>query len=121
MIERDEEIISSLEELDSTFSQINKVLQQIRGKVELIGSKNRALVEDCAIWRNFFGVEMLENRGTAIPEGGVVDAQADVQSVAETQSTIRPSSPINPFNKNTDPAQYHGDETSRFLETRIRG
>lgn len=94
MIEKDEEIINSLEELDSTFSQINKVLRMLRTKVEAMEATNKSLIKGCDTWCNFFGVKRSH-------EQGIVNDQhvQDAHNSFETQSVLKPSSPVNPFHR----------------------
>lgn len=94
MIEKDEEIIKSLEELDSTFSQINRVLKHLREKVEAVEERNRVLIQDCAPLRGFFGLGATRSLG--LGEGLPV---SEAPNTVDTQSFLRPSSPVNPFYK----------------------
>jgi hypothetical protein len=93
MIEKDEEIINSLEELDSTFSQINKVLRLLRCKVEAVEAANKSLIRGCNTWCNFFGIKKAQKDTTA--EHHAQDAHHSF----ETQSVLKPSSPVNPFHR----------------------
>lgn len=88
MIKKDEEIISALEQLDSTYSQINRVLKQIKRKVDEMEESNRALIGDCHPWCRFFGLEGAEAAETA---------ETQEQLATDTQSFLKHSSPVNPF------------------------
>ncbi|KAL0265589.1 UNVERIFIED_CONTAM: hypothetical protein PYX00_011302 [Menopon gallinae] len=88
MIKKDEEIISALEQLDSTFSQINRVLKQIKRKVDVVEESNRALIKDCDPWCRFFGLEKPETADTL---------ETPLQLATDTQSFLKHSSPVNPF------------------------
>ncbi|EJW04803.1 hypothetical protein EDEG_01025 [Edhazardia aedis USNM 41457] len=54
--EEDEIIISNLEEIDMTFSQINRVLKQIEQKFECFKNKSKVLSANFKPWQNFFGI-----------------------------------------------------------------
>lgn len=113
MIKKDEEIISALEQLDSTFSQINRVLKQIKRKVDKMEESNRALIGDCDPWCRFFGLERTEAAETA---------ETPQQLATDTQSFLKHSSPVNPFCKGRGSRADAGAEReSGTLETYADG
>lgn len=113
MIKKDEEIISALEQLDSTFSQINRVLKQIKRKVNEMEESNRALIEDCDPWCRFFGLERTEATETA---------ETPQQLATDTQSFLKHSSPVNPFCKgHSGKADANAERENGASETFIDG
>lgn len=56
-IERDEEVIQILEELDSNFSAIKNTLRDIKMKVGKFSQSNRRLLSDMRPWIKFFEME----------------------------------------------------------------
>ncbi|KAI5168565.1 hypothetical protein PAEPH01_0238 [Pancytospora epiphaga] len=57
-LEREELVIQTLEELDSTFSTIKNNLRVMKTKIGKLSALNRRLVEDFEPWSRFFGVEI---------------------------------------------------------------
>lgn len=56
-LEEDEEIIDNLEEIDQTFSSINRVLKEINGKILQIKECSGKLVAHSRPWLSFFGID----------------------------------------------------------------
>ncbi|KAK1348582.1 hypothetical protein CWI37_1149p0030 [Hamiltosporidium tvaerminnensis] len=52
-----EEIISRLQEIDSTFSMINRNLREINEKLEKIHIKNTKIINYCKPWISFFSTK----------------------------------------------------------------
>lgn len=94
MIEQDEEIIKNLEELDTTFSRINKVLRSLKNKVEAIEETNRAIIRDCSPLREFFALGDAQRLGLEEDAAG-----SEVPNTVDTQSFLKHSSPMNPFRR----------------------
>lgn len=55
-IEVEEQIIDKLEEIDQTFSSINKVLKEINHKIEQLSHTNTKILEHSQPWLNFFNI-----------------------------------------------------------------
>lgn len=61
----DENIILYLEEIDTTFSKINRITRDIKSKLEIINSNNKETVQNLKPWIKFFDLEnkqILENK-----------------------------------------------------------
>jgi hypothetical protein len=104
MIEKYEEIISKLEGIDETFSEINRVLKEIQSKINNVALGNKKVVLDFRPWMEFFSVDK-SIRAEGISELGmggrlpIEDFHNDsiVQASPGTSSVLKVSSPNNPF------------------------
>lgn len=101
MAEVEEETICILEEIDNTFSSINRTLRDIRGFVERIGGKNKKMVQDLSPWIRFFDAGEPDRTNTGQKYHEVERVTFQEIETHETPVTMRFSSPKNPFVDNT--------------------
>jgi hypothetical protein len=97
MIGMEEEVISSIEEIDNSFSSINRTLKEILGTIDGMAKKNKQVTENCAPWLRFFGAstDIAEAKSMGLPVDSGLDAE--VPECVESPLMMRFSSPKNPF------------------------
>lgn len=64
MYDIEEEIIEKLEEIDTTFSKINKVLESIKNKSNNFSIKNKKIIEDLHKYFNLFDIKQRKNKNS---------------------------------------------------------
>lgn len=93
-LEEEEKIIQSLEELDSTFSNIRSTLKSIKTKISRIASGNKRLCDDCSPWMNFFESGGMQNTS---PLSLIHLNSLQFKDVIDSPDIMNVSSPKNPF------------------------
>jgi hypothetical protein len=101
MLGIEEEIINSIEEIDNTFSSINRTLREILAIVDDIGEKDEEIVENCAPWLRLFEVDSGTAEGRDIGSYTEGSAEARHSEYVESSLMMKFSSPRNPFIDNT--------------------
>ncbi|RVD92174.1 hypothetical protein TUBRATIS_13320 [Tubulinosema ratisbonensis] len=96
MIEQDEEIINILEEIDYLFSQINKTLKSLKEKCVYLESNTDIILSNNKPLFNFFTINLPERK---------TEPQI-VSFTEESQSLIKPITPINPFKFNNKTVDF---------------
>lgn len=92
----DETIISLLEEIDSTFSKINRVTREIKTKVEAVQQNNLETVENVRPWLNFFGItettskELVEDHTKWETSDNIAPADSDDTGIFEFDIALLP-------------------------------
>lgn len=107
MLETEEEIVYVLEEIDNTFSSINRTLRSIKGCIEKLWEGNQSIIEDLNPWVKFFEAETDFTEidtsvcGATSSKSAEDFAVQDVSRMQESPLIMRFSSPKNPFVDNT--------------------
>ncbi|KAM0671703.1 hypothetical protein CWI42_120260 [Ordospora colligata] len=102
MIEEEEEIIHIMEEIDCTFSSINRTLRKMKEVVERIEKENKLIINNLSPWQRFFCIESTEdviNEYADLPtHKDISESCADNTYVLDESSmSMKFSSPRNPF------------------------
>ncbi|KAH9410564.1 hypothetical protein HK407_12g16950 [Ordospora pajunii] len=120
----EEEIIHIMEEIDCTFSSINRTLRKMKEILERVEKENKQIVSNLGPWQRFFCIGSTEEIITEYPRN--VTTQNDIdESCAddtciqdESSMSMKLSSPRNPFVDNgsseTLNRTFLGDLEARF-------
>lgn len=103
MIEIEEEMIHTIEEIDTTFSSINRTLRSIREFIERIGRDRCKMDRDLGPWIRFFSAESEDSIGNEVSHSGTeqrLEEEPSFQNIYVTEGSpesMKFSSPRNPF------------------------
>lgn len=93
-LEKDEQIIQILEELDSNYSTIRALLRDIRTKISKFSDKNKQVVEDCTLWINFFESE---TKNACSPISELQLSSSKFKELENSPNLLNTNAPKNPF------------------------
>lgn len=97
MIEEEEEIICVLEEIDNTFSSINRRLREVRGAVERMGEQSVQIAHDLDPWIRFFEADWKCEADASVCEEVCKENPQNMSEIHESPLVMKFSSPRNPF------------------------